>query len=674
MAALGISSFLLFGYLEYFDSNLNKNKISIQGYFDGVDFSKKKIFVLGSSSTDVLNFTRLDEYLLEHNMGNYETFNLAENGDRPTKRIKEIDEIISAKPDLVFYGLGMREFGFDLYSHGSSNCPPLRSDALFSVNQKIQEFENKENTTKMQNVSSKKVFEPISELRQKISDSGFFKTGFDFVEPKFATVSILKLAFDQHEEDKTNQDILINKNYTFLKKQGGVYSITSNDRLQASIDGLVLGYCEQIHKEEIGNLEQILTKLKEHDIQIILFVAPYSGPYVNAISNMGIRHYYDALQEVSQKFDVDIYSFLTKYSDQEIFYDNTHVAANPQSIVFTNDFAKLLLDEIISNENQDKIKYEKQKINLQENQDSTYKNMDFTSSDLSNLRFNQEDLSNKVFSNKNFSFSKFTQTNLERANMANSNMTHTVFDESNLFYANLTHTDLSFSSFVGSNLDFVDFTDSVIHNTDFRYSSILGLKLNHQKISHVDFKGANLFGADFSYSILDDVDFSGAQLSAANFKGSSLKGADFKASDLTNADLSFSDLSNSSLSSAILEGVNLSHSSLRNAFLDFAVLPGVDLSTSDISGTLLLAATMDDSNIPNGNFSHINAKHVDLTRSNLAGSDFSFGDFSAANFSYANLTNANFTNTNLQFANLTGSILTNADMRCFDHILCIPSK
>ncbi len=60
---LGISFSFLFAYLTLFDLYATQT-LGIEGNFDGIDFNRKKILVLGASSVDVLNFTHVDGYLL----------------------------------------------------------------------------------------------------------------------------------------------------------------------------------------------------------------------------------------------------------------------------------------------------------------------------------------------------------------------------------------------------------------------------------------------------------------------------------------------------------------------------------------------------------------------------------------------------------------------------------
>lgn len=74
------------------------------------------IFLIGSSEIGALDVTFLNQDV--QNSGNdYEIFNLAKTGDSPSKRINEIDSIISSNPSMVVYAIGYR----DLSSYSNQN-------------------------------------------------------------------------------------------------------------------------------------------------------------------------------------------------------------------------------------------------------------------------------------------------------------------------------------------------------------------------------------------------------------------------------------------------------------------------------------------------------------------------------------------------------------------------
>ena len=73
------------------------------------DDEKKHIFIIGGSTLHSINAVYLNEKLSESEI-NFEVYNLADAADRPTQRLKSIENIINNKPEIVFYGLGYTNF------------------------------------------------------------------------------------------------------------------------------------------------------------------------------------------------------------------------------------------------------------------------------------------------------------------------------------------------------------------------------------------------------------------------------------------------------------------------------------------------------------------------------------------------------------------------------------
>jgi len=74
-----------------------------------VDSTNGKIFIVGSSNVYAINATSINEQL-SNEQKNYLVYNLADQGDNPTRRLNSIDNIISHKPEFVLYGIGIWDF------------------------------------------------------------------------------------------------------------------------------------------------------------------------------------------------------------------------------------------------------------------------------------------------------------------------------------------------------------------------------------------------------------------------------------------------------------------------------------------------------------------------------------------------------------------------------------
>jgi len=73
-----------------------------------------KILILGSSHVGILNTTLIDEMIFLEN-ADYEVFNLAYSNDKPKKRAEILQQMIFLKPEIVFYGISFRDFGYHQY-------------------------------------------------------------------------------------------------------------------------------------------------------------------------------------------------------------------------------------------------------------------------------------------------------------------------------------------------------------------------------------------------------------------------------------------------------------------------------------------------------------------------------------------------------------------------------
>lgn len=683
--ALCTSFLVLYAYLSVYDSFLQTQDYQLQGFFDGIDFQKKKIFLLGTSSVDVLNVTRIDEHLTKNGQREYEMFNLAHDGDRPTKRINQMDQIITAEPDIVFYGLGMREFGFNLVAPGVSACPPIRTGILPVADDAIQD-------EIVQNAMTPDSLEPLQLLKSIVAENIDGRNYF--VEPKYATVSILRLISDSDKnENKTDHKVsLLNNTYSNLKKQGGVFSITPNDRLEASIEGDILSYCQHTQKEEIDALKHILDAFQDNGIPVVVFVAPYSGPFVDGVSDVGLRYYFLGLDSVVRHgTGMPLYTFLNEYEGMEIFHDVTHVAANPDSAVFSDDFAQLAL-EIIDNMESDPARVahygnDADKTNAMDRfmyrspiKQAKINQIDLSSYNLAHTNLVGANLKNSALSSRNFSHSDFTFADMSGADLSGSDLSYAKIEETHLDYANLSDTDLRSASFLATSMDFANLNGAILSDTDFKYSSISLLNMSGQYIANTTFAGAMMFGSDFSGATLDDVDFSKAQLANTSFRNAIFRsgtdiqnnesGVKFAAANLINADLSGTDLSYASIWNSDMGGANLTGSILRHALLNFAHMPSADLSFLDLSNSFLISSVLSHASLQNANLSGADAIHADLFAANLTAADLSGTDLTAANLANADLTGANLTGASLKHANLTGAILTGTVLNCYDHPLC----
>lgn len=659
------SSVLIYSYLQnFYELTISEQKY--ENLISQVNPEKKKIVIIGASSVAMLNVTHIDENLAESGWSNFEVYKLTRDGDRPTKRILDIDELFVLEPDIVIYGLGTREFGYNLFSPGLTQCIPINQYSLRELEDSLQEGKQ-DDSEFFQNLASKGYFDSFDVYRSQISR--LVTGGFNHLEePKLVTVFYLDKMFSSNSTETISDELTKPIN---LKEQGGVAESRSTDSLKKESAGLVMGYCNTIQEEEFESLTEIIQRLQEKNIQVVLFSAPYSGPFLEKLSEIGLRHYFLALQDLADKNKVHVYSFLDRYSDKEIFYDLTHVSKTVEGNIFSDDFSEFTVGVIEDYEQEHKNpQIHLAKFSYNEGSGGNWQNTDFHGETLSDYSFKNSNLKNVDFSGMNLSGLDMRFSNLEGANLSNTILNGTNLQGANIGFSNLSGSDLTHTNLSGANLGLTNLQGVQISNTDLSYSIAFNVPFENIIISDSSFAGANMFQSNFSDSSLKNVDFSNADLSLSDFSGTKFDNVLFRGSKLINSDFSNTDLSGLDFSRSELDGANFTNSILRFGIFEMSQLPTVNLSGLNLESTRLAAINLYQSNLENTNITNSKASHALLENANLVKADLSNSDFSAANFVNANLTGANLTHTNLRFANFTGAILNGADLRCFDNPIC----
>jgi hypothetical protein len=135
---LGI--FIISIMILYFISDwylLNYKTLHSNFYLNLENVDENRIFLIGSSHVGTINQTNVQQILFK-NGKNFHVYNLQESADHPVDRLKWIDKIIDSKPDLVVYGIDIRNFrtlNVDVKSPQISSFPSIQQ-----ITVKIQEI------------------------------------------------------------------------------------------------------------------------------------------------------------------------------------------------------------------------------------------------------------------------------------------------------------------------------------------------------------------------------------------------------------------------------------------------------------------------------------------------------------------------------------------------------
>jgi hypothetical protein len=263
----------------------------------------KRIFLIGSSSVYPINSTYVN-HQFSLNKINYEIFNLADMSDSPKKRLQSLSNIISNKPNIVIYGLNIHHF-----KNYSQNEISFYDQILYP----------------------KKIFTNLFDdsIQQSIRDSipGSPKDRIIF------TLKYLLFGPEPHH-------------HPFIKFYET--SITPMDELETGFntDFKFQEYRFSEDHEQIISLKKLIKEFKKNDIKLIIFSSPYQKTTAN---ENDVKLFEKMLEKYSKQYDFPIYFLHEKYIGMNIWRDGIHVGINKDTLIFTKDILKILLEEMNSN-------------------------------------------------------------------------------------------------------------------------------------------------------------------------------------------------------------------------------------------------------------------------------------------------------------------------------------
>ena len=267
---------------------------------------EKQIFILGSSQVLALNSIYIDNFLSKNNL-DYEIYNLASITDTPKQRLGNLDLLISSKPEIVLYGISPRDFGDILINETKKPLPD--PSALF-----------------------------ISFLNTYKNSLGFDASLFEY--PQRITLSYI---IDFLGTVNRTSDIIAYENTPFMTVPMASTLIHDN------IDNTGLVYSDLKFSKENADyiaLQKIISKLKENDISVILFIIPQHKSTLQNYSEDYVESFMSLLDEISKTQNLTFHNLFSKYSEMNIWTDRSHIAINKKSIVYSEDVAKIIIMEI----------------------------------------------------------------------------------------------------------------------------------------------------------------------------------------------------------------------------------------------------------------------------------------------------------------------------------------
>ncbi len=287
-------------------------------FLSKLDSKNSSIFLIGHSHVGQLNTTKINQ-IISKNHNNIDIYNLAMYHDTPSSRLGQIDDIINLEPEIIFYGIAIADFlGPCKYSN---NCYIVEKNEL--------------------NLPDPKNFLENLEVSKKLK--------IEQMNPKFTTLKFIREGLSGNSLFSEQGRRLELENTPFYVIDDTYTRITSDSTLKNSViesSGNMIKDNSIINSKEIRYLKEIIEKLQENDIKIVLFKTPHHKYYIENIPVDAIKDYDLVLNEISTEMNVDVYDFFDNYADLPIWFDLEHVSYNEKSSIYTDDVVKMILKEI----------------------------------------------------------------------------------------------------------------------------------------------------------------------------------------------------------------------------------------------------------------------------------------------------------------------------------------
>lgn len=309
--AITISFFIVFSVLFIFNSSFgiprsetNKDVKNDPFFSKTFESNKNKIFLIGSSHMGMLNGTYINKEIYKKN-SSYEVYNLAINGDHPSSRYSLLSKTILLHPKIVIYGLSYRDI--------SNQDDDISRPVLPDIKSTIQEFAINQNI----------VYEPINPL---LITYGIFYTIQNKTEIK-SDLTIEKNPFIEYniEDSKIKSEIQL----TQSNSNPDIHRIDKSSK-----------------NMELVFLKKTIYEFQKNNIKVILLIAPLHHSYLDKIPKDSKDNFNQIITQLQDEFHLEVYDFTQRYSYLHIWTDESHVAINENSLIFSNDVIELILKEI----------------------------------------------------------------------------------------------------------------------------------------------------------------------------------------------------------------------------------------------------------------------------------------------------------------------------------------
>ena len=99
------------------------------------------------------------------------------------------------------------------------------------------------------------------------------------------------------------------------------------------------------NSEQLIAFQDTIENSTKNKIKVVIFTVPLHQSFFDVIPKNDKIIFNETLENLSQKYGVNIYDFTNSYSNQNIWSDTYHVALNQNSLVYTEDIVQMIIEE-----------------------------------------------------------------------------------------------------------------------------------------------------------------------------------------------------------------------------------------------------------------------------------------------------------------------------------------
>lgn len=311
---LTLSTLVIMKYWEdqYFEKmnmpiKSNTDVLTNEEFF-ATDFSNQRtIFLLGSSHVGHINATQVNNIVAIEDIVIY---NLARGGDQPIIRLATMNNIISVKPEIIFYGISYRDFSFPYKNFGITEFPTI----------------------------------------QQIDMCGKLSSNFYDTLPSNPQWTIRKIFKETipHDSEKLNINRtswfwVPNIPFQIFEKEP---LIKTDIELKGMVSPVTTWDDVNIKNKNICALFTMISKFQDHKIKVVVFTTPLQKYYIESLSDSQKKSFESLKEDLVKIYGIKIYEFEEKYSELNIWGDFEHVSTHNNVTKYSSDIGEMIKMEI----------------------------------------------------------------------------------------------------------------------------------------------------------------------------------------------------------------------------------------------------------------------------------------------------------------------------------------